>query len=103
MFFGYISTFIVAALLSFLYLGYAASGAIEQIKKEIKSENTIVDTGSPSHFVYIQDLYIAEVCHTDLPPVFTKPSVSLFICRNEKIPIRQTFTSDLFQRPPPLV
>lgn len=103
MFISYISSFIIALLLSFFYLSYVASGIFDQIRKEIKKEasaeiteeHSTVSMDKSFVFDYITDIpepsrqTVFWEFATDIPPA------------DDDIPIRKKYLSDYFLRPPP--
>jgi hypothetical protein len=104
MFVGYLSSFFIALLLSFFYLGYAASGVFEQIKKEIKKEagteltETISNTDCSENYSIFD--YVTNIPESNRQVVNLGFVIDIpLIC--DRIPIRKVCLSDHFLRPPP--
>ncbi|MDR1593275.1 MAG: hypothetical protein LBS43_02165 [Prevotellaceae bacterium] len=105
MFIGYLSSFFIALLLSFFYLGYAASGAFERIKKDIKKE---IETGItekipntvPAENSFVFD-YVADISEPNRQPAFSSGFAVDIPVIDDGIPLRKICLSEYFLRPPP--
>jgi hypothetical protein len=103
-FIGYFSSFFIALLLGFFYLGYAASGFFEQVKKEIteKSEElSCVSAQSSediSHFVFD---YIVDISEPNLQSGFSEYVIDIPVVVTDNIPFQKICLSEYFLRPPP--
>jgi hypothetical protein len=103
-FIGYLSSFFIALLLSFFYLGYAASGVLEQIKKELNKEVETEITEEPHVAVsagnsFIFD-YFTEISEPHQHAVFSEYAVDISIVDND-IQTQKICLSQYFLRPPP--
>jgi hypothetical protein len=103
-FIGYLSSFVIALLLSLFYLSYAASGIFEQIKKEIKTENTS-ETIEESYYAasnanfFVFDYY-ADISTPIKHSIFREFAVDISVVYSG-IPVRKICLSEYFLRPPP--
>lgn len=108
MFFGYISTFFVAILLSLFYISYAASNVFDRIKKEIKKEYVVVEeiTNENNNTFNLSISLVdnfADTPKTDFvrPPI--EDSGNPIIKIKDSATIKKIYYSDIFQRPPPIL
>jgi hypothetical protein len=103
-FISYISSFVVALLLSFFYLSYVASGIFDQIRKEIKKEANAEITEERYSAVSIDKSfvfdYVADIPRPNRQTVFSGFAIDIPIIDNS-IPLRKKYLSDYFLRPPP--
>ncbi|MDR2027061.1 MAG: hypothetical protein LBQ01_05800 [Prevotellaceae bacterium] len=106
MFIGYFSSFFIALLLSLFYLGYAASGLVAQIRKEVtvkpeKPSCTVLiqDSKEIPHFVFD---YIADVPKPDRQVRFAELIIDIPVA-DDSIPVQKICLSEYFLRPPPTV
>ncbi|MDR2285878.1 MAG: hypothetical protein LBE04_00140 [Prevotellaceae bacterium] len=105
MFVGYLPSFFIALLLSFFYLGYAAFGIFEQIRKEIKKEIETEITEKMSDTVTAENSFIFDYV-TDISEPYRQTVFSLEfavdvpIAGNDILPLKICL-SEYFLRPPP--
>jgi hypothetical protein len=108
-FIGYLSSFFIALLLSFFYLGYAVTGVVEQIsremKKDLQSELSGAEVSAKSENAI--PTFIFD-CAADVPQTILQVGYSvrfviggLFV--DDDIPIKKACLSDYFLRPPPVL
>lgn len=109
MFIGYLSSFFIALLLSFFYLGYAATGVLGQIGDEIKeeiqkkqSEDTLIPSENATDiFTIISSVYVADILDTDTQTGCNRfPVDTPFL--DDDIPVAGICPSICFLRPPPI-
>jgi hypothetical protein len=103
-FISYLSSFFVAALLSFFYLGYVASDLFVQIRDEIRKEakteitETLPSTVSTGNsFVYD---YVTDIPEPNPQVGVSELTVDIPVI-DDGIPLRKNYLSDYFLRPPP--
>jgi hypothetical protein len=104
-FIGYCYSFFVALLLSLFYLGYAASGLFEQIRKEVtgKPEALSYTVSAPSsqeifHFVFH---YVVDIPEQSRQSIFSEFVIALPVVIIDRILCRKICLSEYFLRPPP--
>jgi hypothetical protein len=103
-FIGYLSSFFIALLLSFFYLGYAASGVLEHVKKELNKETKAEITEEPHRTVSTENSftfdYFAEIPEPYQHAVFSEYAPDIPVVDND-VQAQKICLSQYFLRPPP--